>query len=384
MRFVVVGAGAFGAWSALWLRRRGAGVVLVDQYGPGSSLATSGDETRVTRSAHGADAHYPVWQRRALRHWTDLDAELHVPTGVLWLVGEEDGGEAAAFDTLGRLGIPVERLERDAIRARWPEIDLDGIAWGLHEPEGGALMARRGVQALARRLVAEGGEVRVGRVRLDGARVMLDDEALAADGFVFAAGPWLPRLLGPLPGLEIAVPRQEIVYFATPPGSEAFDATCLPTWVEYQAGIYGVPSLDGRGFKVAPDWPGPEIDPDGEERRLSDERVEAARAYLRRRFPALADRPVAEGRVCQYELTPDTHFIIDRHPAMPGSWIVGGGSGHGFKHAPVVGEYVAALMPGDASLAAELAPPDERFALRRREPAAGMRTAAVARHPSAR
>lgn len=377
MRVVVIGAGAFGAWSALWLQRRGASVLLVDQYGPGSSLATSGDETRVTRSVHGPDAHYPAWQRRALRHWTDLDAGLFVPTGVLWLVGHEDGGESAALEILDRLAIPVERLEVRDMAARWPQIDLDAIAWGLHEPEGGALMARRGVQAVARRFVAEGGELRIGRASLDGDRVSLGAEILDADGFVFAAGPWLPRLLGSLPGLDIAVPRQEIVYFATPPGSSAFDAGKLPTWVEYQAAIYGLPSIDGRGFKVAPDWRGPEIDPDIEDRRISHERVDAARAYLRRRFPALADRPVAEGRVCQYELTPDTHFIIDRHPRMPGSWIVGGGSGHGFKHAPVVGEYLAALITEDRSLAAELAAPDDRFALRRREPAAGMRTAAV-------
>jgi len=362
MRIVVVGAGAFGAWTALWLRRRGADVTLIDQYGPGSTLATSGDETRVTRSAHGPNEHYPLWQRRALRHWTDLDDELYVPTGVLWLVGSEDGGEAAALDLLDRAGIPIERVEADEIGRRWPQIDLEGIEWGLHEPEGGALMARRGVQSVARRFLADGGELRIGRVRLEGDRVMLGEETLDSDGFVFAAGPWLPRLLGPLPGLAISVPRQEIVYFATPAGSAAYDAGSLPTWVEYGASIYGLPSIDGRGFKVAPDWPGPQIDPDLEERRLSDERVAAARDYLRRRFPALADQPVVGGRVCQYELTPDTHFIIDRHPEMPGSWVVGGGSGHGFKHAPVVGEYVAALVSGDEALVAKLAPPDDRFA----------------------
>ena len=127
MRIAVVGAGAFGAWTALWLRRRGADVTLIDQYGPGSSLATSGDESRVTRSAHGPDGHYPIWQRRALRHWTDLDDGLYVPTGVLWLVGSEDGGEAAAMATLGGLGIPVERLEVDEMGRRWPQIDLEGI-----------------------------------------------------------------------------------------------------------------------------------------------------------------------------------------------------------------------------------------------------------------
>ena len=141
----------------------------------------------------------------------------------------------------------------------------------------------------------------------------------------------------------------------------------LPTWVEYEAAFYGLPSIEGRGFKVAPDWPGPIVDPDRQERRVSDERVDASRAYLRRRFPALADQPVAEGRVCQYELTPDTHFIIDRHPSIASAWIVGGGSGHGFKHGPAVGEYLVRAGDGRRAAAAALAPPDDRFALRPRE-----------------
>jgi hypothetical protein len=150
--------------------------------------------------------------------------------------------------------------------------------------------------------------------------MMVDGEPIDADAFVFAAGPWLPKLLGAVPGLEMSVPQQEIIYFATPPGDPRFDASHHPTWVEYDAAFYGLPSIEGRGFKVAPDWPGPMVDPDCQERRISDERVEASRTYLRRRFPALADQPVAEGRVCQYELTVDTHFIIDRHPAFAGGW----------------------------------------------------------------
>jgi glycine/D-amino acid oxidase-like deaminating enzyme len=225
---------------------------------------------------------------------------------------------------------------------------------------------------------AEGGEVRTGLARLEGGELLVDGTRVETDAVVLAAGPWLPKLLGPTPGLELSVPQQEIIYFATPPGDTRFDADAMPTWVEYDAAFYGLPSIEGRGFKVAPDWPGPEVDPDRQERRLSDERVDAAREYLRRRFPDLADQPVAEGRVCQYELTPDTHFILDRHPSMPAAWVVGGGSGHGFKHGPVVGEYLSALVVGDAAAAAELAPPDERFALRHRDPGVGMRTSGAA------
>ena len=375
MRVVVVGAGVFGSWTALWLRRGGASVTLVDQYGPGNSLSSSGDESRVTRSAHGPDVFYPRWQRRSLAAWRTLDASLVIETGVLWLARRPDGFEADSRAPLDQLGIPTEWLAPDAVARRWAQVATQDLAGALYEPEGGAILARRAVARTAEAFVAEGGTVRIGRATVDGDGVRVEGDAVEAEAVVLAAGPWLPKLLGPLPGLQLEVPQQEIVYFATPPGDARFDAGHCPTWVDYDAAFYGLPSIEARGFKVAPDWPGPMVDPDRQERRLSDERVDAARTYLRRRFPALAEQPVAEGRVCQYELTPDTHFIIDRHPSLAGAWIVGGGSGHGFKHGPAVGEYVASLVlgtdPGD------LAPPDARFALQVRAAGLGMRTSGM-------
>lgn len=378
MHVLVIGAGVFGTWTARWLLRRGASVTLVDQYGPGNSLASSGDETRVTRSAHGLDDLYPRWQRHSLAQWTDLDLTLFVPTGVLWFAHRDDGFEAESLATLGRMGVPAERLEPDQLARQWPQITTDGVAWALHEPEGGALMARRGVATAAEAFVAEGGEVRIGLAKVVGEQVLVNGEPAEADAVVFAAGPWLPKLLGEVEGLELSVPQQEVIYFATPPGDDRFDASSKPIWVDYDAAYYGIPSIEGRGVKVAPDWPGPIVDPDLHERRLSDERVEAARHYLRIRLPALAQQPVSEGRVCQYELTADTHFIIDRHPHIGGGWIVGGGSGHGYKHGPAVGEYLSALVVDDAGAAASLAPPDDRFALRSRLPSVGMRTSGLA------
>lgn len=382
MQAVVIGAGVFGTWTALWLRRRGVSVTLVDQYGPGNSLASSGDESRVTRSAHGPDAHYPRWQRHSLEQWMQLDPTLFVPTGVLWFAGRDDGFEADSELSLDRLDIAVEHLGADEVARRWPQIRPEGVTWALHEPGAGVLMARRGVATAARAFVEEGGEVRIGLARVSDSKVTVNGEPIHADAVVFAAGPWLPKLLGPVPGLELSVPQQEIIYFATPPGDVRFDAGEHPTWVDYDGAFYGIPSIERRGFKIAPDWPGPIVDPDLQERRLSDERVDAARAYLRRRFPAMGAQPVSEGRVCQYELTVDTHFIIDRHPTIDGAWVVGGGSGHGYKHGPAVGEYLSALVMDDDAAAATLAPPDNRFALRARVEALGMRTAGVAPGPA--
>jgi sarcosine oxidase len=385
---VVVGAGVMGAWTARWLQRRGVSVTLIDQYTPGSSLASSGGETRVTRSAHGSDDHYPGWQRHALGQWRELEQAAHrrlmVDTGVLWLAHSDHGFEAESFDVLTRLRIPVERLANAEVAKRWPQIGGDDLEWALFEPEGGALMAREGVAAVVDLFAAEGGTVVHDRVlppdHTDAAEGRLrrlhtsDGSGLGAQTFVFAAGPWLPKLLIGLLDDVLAVTRQEYVYLATPPGDSSFDARHLPTWVDYDRAFYGIPSIAGRGLKIAPDYAGPPVDPDRQERRISDGVVDLVRAFAHVRFPGIADQPVAEGRVCQYEATPDTNFIIDRHPAWENAWMVGGGSGHGFKHGPTIGEYVSALVIGDEAAAAQLAPPDDRFALRPRDRVAGMRT----------
>ena len=164
---------------------------------------------------------------------------------------------------------------------------------------------------------------------------------------------------------------------APPPGDARYQAGSLPVWVDYDQAFYGIPSIEGRGFKLAPDWPGPAVDPDRQERRLSDSAVQATRAFLARRFPGLATAPVAEGRVCQYETTADTHFVIDRHPDWSNAWILGGGSGHSFKHGPAIGEYASALVADDRSAVDELRPPDGRFAIGERRPGHGMRTSAA-------
>lgn len=391
-RVAVVGGGVMGCWTARWLRRRGHEVLLLDAYGPGSSVATSGDESRVTRSAHGPDEHYARWQRHAFDAWIELEADtgaqLLVRTGVLWFARGDDGFEAASFAALRRVGVPAERLEAAELADRYPQVDWEGIVWALHEPDGGALLARRAVAACASAFRSEGGAVRIAvaappsETDSSGGRLtrvhLADGSVLEADAFVYTCGPWLatmfPALLG---GGELAVTRQEVIYFATPPGDGRFNAGRLPIWIDHEAAFYGIPSIEARGMKVAPDWPGPIVDPDRLERRISDESVDAARGLLRRRFPAMVDQPVAEGRVCQYETTRDANFIIDRHPAWSNVWVVGGGSGHGFKHGPSIGEYTAALVDGDSAAAASLAPPDDRFALRPRQPGPVFRTSAI-------
>jgi glycine/D-amino acid oxidase-like deaminating enzyme len=117
-----------------------------------------------------------------------------------------------------------------------------------------------------------------------------------------------------------------------------------------------MPDLEGRGLKIALDRHGERIDPDTEWRIVSTGSITTMRRYLAHRFPALRDAPIVETRVCQYENTSNGDFLIDRHPEMENVWFVGGGSGHGFKHGPALGEYVAGqLLDG--------APVEPRFSL---------------------
>jgi len=178
-------------------------------------------------------------------------------------------------------------------------------------------------------------------------------QSLKADIYVFAPGPWLGKVF-PFLAESITPTRQEVFFFGTPAGDLRFNEEHLPTWMDGgKRQFFGVPGNHWRGFKIADDARGPVIDPSTMEREISQEKLVAARAYMRIRFPALSDAPVLESRVCQYENSSDHNFILDRHPEAKNVWIVGGGSGHGFKRGPVVGEILA-----DAVLEAK-APPIE-------------------------
>jgi glycine/D-amino acid oxidase-like deaminating enzyme len=140
--------------------------------------------------------------------------------------------------------------------------------------------------------------------------------------------------------------RQEVFFFGTPTGDQRFTAPALPIWIDFKDEAYGFPDLEGRGIKVAIDRHGAPFDPDAGNRLASEAGLLAVRQYLARRLPEMKDAPVTETRVCQYENTANGDFLIDRHPGFENVWLVGGGSGHGFKHGPVVAEYVTARIEG--------------------------------------
>jgi sarcosine oxidase len=359
---VVVGAGVFGASVARHCALAGWQVTLVEAIAPGHVRAGSGDESRLIRCCHGSDDWHTRSARRAWALWHEIDPSLVVPAGVSWFARRDDGWEAAGEATLRAQGIPCERVDPAAL---FPSVDAAGLRFTLYEPEAGILRAREAVKVLARQAVAAGAELVLARARPDGAAVILDDgRRLEAERVVWAAGAWLHGLFPDV--LELAITQQDVFYFAAP---AAWRTPGVPGWVDYDGAAYGLGDLDGRGVKVAPDIDGPPVDAETVERVPVPEHERLARAYLAERFPALAGAPLVGHRACQYELTADTQFLIAPHPDHDGRvWLMGGSSGHGFKHGPALAELMEDWLTGAQ-------PPEPRFALGSRAAEAGLRTA---------
>lgn len=356
---VVVGAGVFGAWTAWRLQGSGARVLLVDAWGPAHARASSGGETRLIRTEYRGDPIYTRWAHESLIEWKQLAERTRLPlfreTGALYIFPQIDAKIAASAALHRQLGVPYEQIAPADLARRWPQIDFTGIAIGVLQPTMGALMAYQSVQALVEQFVARGGryaQAQIAPPQLAGDRLAAitttTGERIAADKFVFACGPWLPKLFPQAVSARIVPSRQDVFFFAPPGGDTRFMAPAMPAWVDVSSPDlhYGFPDLESRGFKIALDAHGPAYDPDSVDRRVGDRALEDVRAYLRRRFPALADRPLSESRVCQYENSHDGNLLLDRHPEAINIWIAGGGSGHGFKHGPAVGRYMAALLEG--------------------------------------
>lgn len=364
---VVCGAGVFGASVADRLARGGWEVTLVEPLSPGHVRAGSGGESRLIRCAHGADGLHTRLAARAAVLWDELHPDIRVPAGVAWFARRDDGWEAASERVLLAEGIAVERLAPRDARDLFPSLHTDDLAFVLWEPGAGILRAREGVRALVARARDHGARLVHARATPEGRSVLLDGGArrLEADVVVWACGAWLPALYPELLG-GLRITQQDVFFF----GADAAWATPgVPGWVDYDGAAYGLGDLDGRGVKVSPDVEGPPIDPEHGRRVPLPANERAARAYLEHRFPALAGAPLVFTRTCHYEITADTRFVLAPHPEHDGRvWLLGGGSGHGFKHGPALAELVEALIDHRAD-------PDPQFGLGDRAASGALRTA---------
>jgi sarcosine oxidase len=357
-RVVVIGAGAFGGWTAHHLQRLGAHVTLVDAWGAGNTRSSSGGQTRVIRAIYGPDRIYVQMVRRSFELWEELDRQqeekIYTETGTLWMIRGDDAYVRTSMPVLRDFGFPVESLTIAEAKKRYPQIRFDGVRSVYLETRSGALRARDGCVAVRDRFEASGGDFvtahvdtprgesdRIGAVTANGRKI-------EADAFVFACGPWLSSILPEAVGDRVRATKQEVLYFGTPAGSQQYAPPQMPTWIDFGERIfYGIPDLHERGFKIADDTRGKTFDPTLGSRTVAEESVVRARALLRERFPLLAAAPLIASEVCQYENSPDGHLIVDRHSRWKNVIIAGGGSGHGYKLGPAVGELAAlAILTG--------------------------------------
>jgi glycine/D-amino acid oxidase-like deaminating enzyme len=359
----VIGAGSFGSWAAYLLRRSGRSVALLDAYGAGNGRASSGGESRIIRAAYGPNEIYTLWAQRSLTLWIELFAEANRPelferTGVLWTAPPGDPSAAHSRAAFEKYGVRFEALTHSDLEARFPQFRFSSERLGFFEPDSGVLLARRAVRAVVSQSVRNGVDYfRDAALPPDGDTLRTaSGRVIRAGAFVCACGPWLPKIFPAVLEGRIRPTRQEVFFFGSPPGDPRFAPPLMPAWLDFsdERGGYSLPDLENRGFKLAFDKHGPAFDPDSGDRVANG--LLDARAFLAERFPALANAPLVESRVCQYENTSNGDFLIDRHPDFDNVWLVGGGSGHGFKHGPMVGEYVTSQIEGTV-------PAEPRFSL---------------------
>jgi len=358
---VVVGAGAFGCWTAFHLQRLGAKVLLMDAYGPGNARATSGDETRGIRTAYGDRELWTRWASKAIVRWRawseefsrDYGAPLYFDTGDIILRSDWDPFLTQTRTVWETLGIPFETLTPDEVHYRYPGVfDLADIGVALFEPNAGVGRARRSCEVVAAAFRREGGPIEIARAQ-PGLQVgrTLTEIALSsgtrrsAGIYVFACGPWLGKVFPDVMGRRIRTPLGYVVYYSPPIGDHRFTYPNMPSF--NFPGVTGWPGLpvDNRGFRVRTGGGGV-TDPDASDRWIPADALERPREFLASRFPALKDAPISQTHACHYELSPNRNFLIDRHPEMQNVWLVGTGNAEGFKFSPLIGEYAAHRLLG--------------------------------------
>jgi glycine/D-amino acid oxidase-like deaminating enzyme len=377
----VIGAGAFGGWTAYHLRKMGARVTLVDTWGPGNSRSTSGDETRGVRTSYGDRPHgvlWAKWANESIKRWKAWDeefgrtmqAKVFHTTGDLILRKDWEPYLKDTRQNWDTAGIKYEVLTPNDVRSQYPVIDCKEIGVVLYEPNAGVVRARRACETVAEAFKRNGGEVVVARALpslANGGRLqdvaLSSGETLRAGKFVFACGPWLWKIFPEFLRSRLRTPMGNVFYYGTPVGDNRFVAPYLPSF--NFPGITGWPALpnDARGFRVRVGG-GTQTDPDTSQRWIDPSNFTRPRQFIMDRFPLLIDAPLLETRSCHYELTVTRNFYIDTHPEWPNVWIAGGGSAEGFKFGPMVGDYVAKRVmgiEGDPEIAKGFRIPKEEF-----------------------
>lgn len=364
-RVAVVGAGAFGGWTALYLLRSGFTVTLIDAWGPGNSRSSSGDETRVIRSTYGNNKFYFDLNVRALQLWKEHEQQwktrLFQNKGVLWFCYSEH--TPLVDDSIPyaqAYGMPYEKLSMAELEKRYPIVNTTDLHHAYFDAHGGCLRAREACQAVVKSFINEGGTYIQALAKpgmKEGGRLknvqLTNGDSVIADRFIFACGSWLGFLFPEVLGNLITCTKQEVYYFGVP-ASKAASFENFPVWVDVDGTnfYYGIPGNNYRGFKIGVDERGESFNPSTGDRTYNATVLQKAKNFIAHRFPDLMDAPLVESRVCPYENSPDGNFLFDQHPEVANLYFLGGGSGHGFKHGPALGEMIGQIMNGTTKIPA--------------------------------
>jgi len=356
---LVIGGGVFGLTAAVELARRGWFVRLFDAARPPCPSASSTDISKAVRMDYGADGFYAELAGLAMAGWRAWSARfgetLYHEIGFLLMrrTPMTPGTfESDSFETMRGRGVAVERVDGTALRKRFPAWNADLYRHGYFNPRAGWTPSGRVVDLLAEEALRGGvriHEARAARLRFGGSRVTgvttEEGSTFSAERVLVACGAWTPRLVPELDPVMRAV-GQPVLHFA-PDDPRPYLAPRFPVWGADIAttGWYGFPATPDGVVKIGNHGPGHAIGP-GASLDLPVAEVERCREFLHAAFPDLARARLVGGRLCLYCDTPDGDFWIARHPSCEGLTVAAGGSGHGFKFAPVLGPIVADVVEG--------------------------------------
>lgn len=349
---IVVGAGGVGCAATFHLAQRGLRVLALDWLPVGHDQGSSHGQTRIIRLAYYEHPDYVPLLCRAYQLWQQLEElageVLYRPVGLLQLGAPDGAVISGVWASSQRHQLPIEKLEGEALHRRFPQFAADGLV-GLYEANAGFLMVENCTRAHARLASERGADIREGvrvlnwRHEHGRFRVETDCGDFEAPRLVITAGAWAGSLVSSV-RRKLEVRRKVAYWFQSRPAYRA-DAGCPCFLFDLPGGIfYGIPAVDGLGVKVAEHTGGDIVaNPSSVDRSEVPTETERIESFVTQHLPALS--PVRTScSVCMYTMSPDGHFIVDRHPAAPGLVFAAGLSGHGYKFASVLGEILADLV----------------------------------------
>ncbi|EJL27720.1 N-methyl-L-tryptophan oxidase [Brevibacillus sp. BC25] len=358
---IIIGAGSMGMAAGYYLAKQGVRTLMIDAFDPPHTMGSHHGDTRIIRHAYGEGKQYVPLALRAQQLWSELEQASGMPifakTGVL-----NAGPLNCTFlneirESAEQYSLPLEVLSADEVMHRWPGINLPADYYGCLEPTSGVLYSENGIRAYRELALASGATLLTNTpvTQLEpagnGFIVHTESASYHGDKVLLSAGAWNGSLLDSL-GLSIPLTptRKTVAWFGA--DESQYSADGFPAFIFrlHDSMFYGFPSFDGTGIKIGRHDGGLAIDPDKLERTfgtyLSDEGD--VRSFLEAYMPGAAGA-LRQGKVCIYTMTPDEHFVIDRHPEHPQLVFAAGFSGHGFKFASAIGEATSQLLVEGAS-----------------------------------